>query len=293
VFYTAELAVLPLLGALVPLGVFAVLVQRRVRSWWLLLPLAFATWALVHASGVHATVAGVLLAMTIPAQVRIAPRAFLDRGRGLLLELERASAPGTPLEASPLMNAEQLAAIHTLQAAAADAETPLQRLEHALHTWVAFVIVPLFALANAGVALAGADLAAAATHPVTLGVAAGLVLGKQAGITFFTWLATRTGLAALPQGVTWRHVYGAGWLGGIGFTMSLFIANLAFAAADGPSGTDGAALLAVAKVGILLASLVAGGAGWLILHGGRAAAAGAAPPGPEDGAASRGGSSAA
>ncbi len=94
-------------------------------------------------------------------------------------------------------------------------------------------------------------------HPVALGVAAGLVLGKQLGVTLFAWLAARTGLAALPPGVTWRHIYGAAWLAGIGFTMSLFIANLAF---------DEAALLAPAKVGILAASLVSGGVGWLLLR---------------------------
>ena len=137
---------------------------------------------------------------------------------------------------------------------------PLQRLEHALHPWVAFAIVPLFALANAGVRLEG-DLGAALAEPVTLGVVLGLVLGKQLGVTLGAWLAVRA-RAGRParRGVGWRHVYGAGWLAGIGFTMSLFVADLAFAdPAEAP-------LLAAAKLGILVASLVAGVSGWLILR---------------------------
>jgi Na+:H+ antiporter, NhaA family len=117
--------------------------------------------------------------------------------------------------------------------------------------------MPLFALANAGVSLSG-DLSGAVASSVALGVLAGLVFGKQVGITLFAWLAVRSGLAAVPAGVTWRHLYGASWLAGIGFTMSLFIASLAFG--DSP-------LLSTAKVGILVASLIAGVGGWTILRG--------------------------
>jgi NhaA family Na+:H+ antiporter len=123
---------------------------------------------------------------------------------------------------------------------------------------VAFAIVPLFALANAGVRVEG-DLAAALGNRVTLGVVLGLILGKQIGITLGSWLAVRTGATALPEGVSWRHIYGAGWLAGIGFTMSLFVADLAFA------GAAEAPLLTAAKLGILVASVIAGIAGWLIL----------------------------
>ncbi len=140
-----------------------------------------------------------------------------------------------------------------------DAETPLQRLEHTLHPWVAFVIMPVFALVNAGVAL-HTGLTTALSHAVTLGVIAGLVAGKQLGITLAAWLVIRSGLTTLPSDVTWRHIYGAAWLGGIGFTMSLFIAGLAFA------GTE---LLLEAKVGIMAASILAGSGGWLILRSGR------------------------
>jgi NhaA family Na+:H+ antiporter len=134
------------------------------------------------------------------------------------------------------------------------AEAPLQRIEHRLEYPVAYVIMPIFALANAGVRLGGGNL----THPVSLGIIIGLVLGKQLGITFCVWLIARTGLATLPDNITWRHVYGAGWLAGIGFTMSLFIAGLAF----GPGS-----LLNTAKIGILAGSIFAGVGGWLILRG--------------------------
>ncbi len=126
-------------------------------------------------------------------------------------------------------------------------------MEHALERPVAYGVMPIFALANAGVQFGGGDIG----DPVSLGIIAGLVLGKQLGVTFFTWLNVRLGLASLPSGVTWRHIYGVGWVSGIGFTMSLFISGLAF----GPSE-----LLSTAKVGILAASVIAGVGGWLILR---------------------------
>jgi NhaA family Na+:H+ antiporter len=129
-------------------------------------------------------------------------------------------------------------------------------LEHALHPWVVFAIMPLFALANAGVPL-GASIAETLTSPVTLGIVAGLVIGKQLGITLFAWLAVKSGVSELPTGISWRQVYGAGWLAGIGFTMSLFISDLAF---------SDSSLVGAAKLGILAASLLAGMAGWTILR---------------------------
>src|ERR671916_2693349 len=117
--------------------------------------------------------------------------------------------------------------------------------------------MPLFALANAGVVL-GEGLGGTLLNPVSLGIVAGLLLGKQLGITLFAWLAVKSGISEMPAGVTWLHIYGVGWLAGIGFTMSLFISDLAFA--EGP-------LLDVAKLGILTASLIAGIAGWSIIRG--------------------------
>ncbi|MFQ6113801.1 MAG: Na+/H+ antiporter NhaA, partial [bacterium] len=131
----------------------------------------------------------------------------------------------------------------------------LARMEHALHPWVSFAIVPIFALANAGVTL-GNGISSALSHPIAIGVVLGLVLGKQLGVTLFSWGAVRLGLADLPNSITWRHIYGAGLLGGIGFTMSLFIANLAF---------GNSSLLNTAKIGTLTASFIAAIVGLSIL----------------------------
>ena len=217
--------------------------------------LGIALWAAVFESGVHATVAGVLLALTIPARTRIDPDAFVDKGRQLLREFARAGEHG----ASILTNGARQEALAELEDAVEAAGAPLQRMEHVLHPWVAFAIVPLFALANAGVRIEG-DLGTAFGNRVTLGVVLGLVLGTQLGVTLGAWLAVRSGVTDLPDGVGWRHIYGAGWLAGIGFTMSLFVADLAFA------DPGEAVFLTAAKVGILVASIIAGVGGWLILR---------------------------
>jgi NhaA family Na+:H+ antiporter len=144
--------------------------------------------------------------------------------------------------------------VRALDKACEFVETPLQRLEPALHPWMAFFIMPIFALANAGVKI-GANVGEVLLEPVALGILAGLVAGKQIGITLFSWVSVRLRLASLPTGVGWKHIYGAGWLAGIGFTMSIFIATLAFESED----------LQVAKTAILAASLIAGVGGSLYL----------------------------
>ena len=209
-------------------------------------------WAAFLASGVHATVAGVLVAMTIPSRAVIDADAFVARGRGILTVFDRASRHGGAAHS----NEEQHAALQALEDAIDHVEAPMQRLEHALHPWVAFAILPVFALANAGVDLSG-DIGGLLTESVTLGVLLGLVIGKPFGVTVAAWLAVRMGIAAKPEGVSWRQLHGTGWLAGIGFTMSLFIAALAFG--DGPQ-------LAMAKVGILSASVLAGTIGWVLLR---------------------------
>lgn len=252
-FYTAEISWFSLAvggGFLI-----ALMVANRLgsRSLGVYVLLGIGLWVAFLKSGVHATVAGVLLAMTIPARTRIEPERFLDRGRSVLDRFEGAIEPGRE---NSLINARQQAAVQALETAAEQVQAPLQRLEHSLHSWVAFGIMPLFAFSNAGVVLAG-NVSSALTQPVFLGVVTGLVFGKQLGILFFTWLSVRVGLAVLPVGVTWRHIHGIAWLGGIGFTMSLFIANLAFA---------DPLLLLLAKLAILTASLISGIGGWLWLR---------------------------
>ncbi len=247
-FYTGKIGWGPLALAAVA---FAALVAANCAGVRRPLPyvlIGMVMWVAILKSGVHATLAGVLVAMTIPARPRIDVPAFLASARAILDDLEGAAGD----------QEKRMAAVQALEVACEHVETPLQRLEHALHPWVTFLILPVFALANAGVSLRG-DLAGAFADRIALGVVLGLVLGKQIGIALASWLAVRTGLAALPAGVTWRHIYGAAWLGGIGFTMALFIAGLAF---------EDPAQLARAKTGILAASAVAGAVGWGILRRG-------------------------
>jgi NhaA family Na+:H+ antiporter len=209
-------------------------------------------WLAFLLSGIHATIAGVILAFTVPASSFINPGAFLKRSRYILDRFEQAGEKGENV----LTNEERQAALHALNHATYELEPPLHELEHALHPWVVFAIMPLFALANAGVPLGG-GIAEALTNPVALGIVAGLVIGKQLGITLFAWVAVKSGISELPRGINWRQVYGGGWLAGIGFTMSLFISDLAFP--DSP-------LVDAAKLGILAASLIAGAVGWTILR---------------------------
>jgi NhaA family Na+:H+ antiporter len=207
-FYTDDLNLLMLLAALAPVGVFAALVQHRVRRWWLLIPLAVAAWALVHESGVHATVAGVLLAFTVPV-VRSQAAGGPDAGPGLA-----------------------------------------EHFEHRLRPVSAAVAVPLFALLATGVAIDGASgLARALGDPVALGVVAGLVVGKVVGIVGAAAAVARFTRAELDENLSWLDVLGVGLLGGVGFTVSLLIGELAF----GATGARNAHV----KIGVLVGSLTA------------------------------------
>src|SRR5690606_5118621 len=221
-FYTAEVSLAALgLGAVVLLAL-VVMNRLGVRHPGAYAAVGFFLWAAFLVSGVHATIAGVLLALTVPARTRIDTQEFSARSKEIIAAFDDAGVEGT----SVLTNEGQQAAIQALEDSCEDAQAPLRRLEHGLHVWVAFLIIPLFALANAGVRLSG-DLGAALTHPVTLGVMFGLVLGKPVGIMLASWLAVRSGVAVLPAGVSWQTILGVSCLGGIGFTMSLFVATLA------------------------------------------------------------------
>lgn len=222
--------------------------------------IGIALWLAVLYSGVHATVAGVLLAFTIPSRMRIDEREFLDGARSELDAFDRAAeCDERSGSAMVLTNADSQEALHRLESLVEQAQPPLHRLEKGLHALVAFGIMPIFALANAGVQLPS-DLGSVVASPVTLGVMAGLVIGKPVGITLFAWLAVRFGLAELPGAVAWRTLHGVAWLGGIGFTMSLFVAGLAF------TGADAGVLLDSAKLGVLVASTIAGVVGYILLR---------------------------
>ncbi len=213
------------------LGLVVALQRLGARSVAVYAGLGVLIWLAFLKSGVHPTVAGVLLGLLTPARPVLGRQVLLDVVSDLYARLR----------------GQRGAATH----AAPEAVSPLERLEAALHPWVAFVIMPVFALANAGVAV---EPAAFAT-PVALGVALALIFGKPAGIVLFSWASVRIGLTRLPEGVSWKVLLGAGCLGGIGFTMSLFIAGLAFA---GPMHDE-------AKIGILLGSVVSGTLGCLLL----------------------------
>ncbi len=251
VFYTGDIAWGNLGIGAIFLAVLVVVGRLGIRHPLVYAVLGAAVWLAFLYSGVHATVAGVLVAATIPIRVRVDPAGFLARGRDLLLVFERSGEYGHEDETS----SEQRAILKELEDTAQEMQSPLQRFENALHPWVAFVIMPLFALSNAGVRIEG-DFFAALTHPVTIGIVLGLVIGKQVGVTLFSWAAVRFGFAALPYGVTWLQFYGVALLGGIGFTMSLFITNLAFTTQ---------ALSTEAKIGILLGSAISGVIGYLVL----------------------------
>ncbi len=251
IFYASDLSWLHLAAGAVFLLLLLCANRAGFRHPLPYIVLGLGLWVAFLESGVHATVAGVLLALTIPSSIRMNTRDFLTQGRAFLDSFERA---GVSAQKQHMKDGHR-AAVYALESACEYVESPMQRLEHALYPWVTFVIMPVFGLANAGVVLSG-DLGAAVTHSVSLGVILGLVVGKQVGITLFSWLAIQLGVASLPRSVSWRQIYGAAWLGGIGFTMSIFIANLAFGDTE---------LLPIAKMGILLASLTAGIFGWLIL----------------------------
>lgn len=250
-FYTADLAVDYLVWGAGFMALLMIANAAGVRRALVYGLLGTCLWFVFLKSGVHATIAGVLLAMTIPARTRINAHDFLDRARSVLDAFDRADD-----KPSETIDSDQQSAIDTLEEACEQIETPMQRFEHTLHPWVTFFIMPVFALANAGVVLEG-DIGSALGHPTTLGIIIGLFFGKQIGVTLFAWLAVKVGWALLPTSVSWKQIYGVALLGGIGFTMSLFVAGLAFG--------EGV-LLAASKVGILAASLLSGIVGYIVLR---------------------------
>ena len=250
IFYTGDIDWHAMqMAGLCLLGLIA-LNRLRVRSLIPYLAVGVALWFFVHESGIHATVAGILVAFAIPVRTRIDAAEYSAKARGLLDAFDE----GETGDRAVLTSKRQQEAVFALERASGDVTAPLLRLEHALHGLSAFVVMPLFAFANAGVTLGGLS-----ADRVTLAVFLGLAVGKPLGITGAAFLAVRSGLASLPQGVSWTALHGCAWLGGIGFTMSLFIAALAF---------EGTGLLDSAKIGILGASAVAGIIGAIVVRRG-------------------------
>jgi len=262
-FYTDHVNLLAL-GAVAGLVVLLFLAVRLTARWYsLYILLGIGVWAAMLASGVHATVAGILVALVIPVRAGIEPDQFLEAILDKVGWLQQA----TLTRDSMVRDREQMAAIEDIGSATLDFLPAGFALERYLHPVTAFFILPVFALFNAGVRLDG-RIQEALLQPVSLGIVLGLFFGKQVGITLTSFVAVKTGQAELPAGVTLGQLYGASLLGGIGFTMSIFVAGLAFP--EGP-------LLAAAKLGILAASAISGVVGFvvlkIILSGKQAAAA--------------------
>ena len=252
IFYTEKLSFLHLGLAGGTVAMLFVFNALRFRHPLFYLVPGAALWLFVLESGIHATIAGVLLAATVPASARVNPKRFIKATHHALEHFEKAGDDGsTPRESS-----EQRAAAFAIRANVNHILPPLHRMEHALGAWCAFFIIPIFALANAGLVLGG-NFGKMVTDPVTLGVFFGLCIGKPIGVVGFCWIACKLNLAALPPLTTWRHIIGAGCLAGIGFTMALFIAGLAFKADQ--------LHLDASKLGILGASVVSTIAGLSIL----------------------------
>ncbi|MCA0932236.1 Na+/H+ antiporter NhaA [Lutimonas saemankumensis] len=208
-------------------------------------------WIAFIYSGVHATIAGVLIALTIPARTKISENDYIDK-LGRYLEKFKKENPDTN---STLLTKGQVHVISEIEDLSKKAHTPLQKLEHALHPVTAYFILPVFALSNAGVHIDG-SIDDMLIHPISLGIIAGLVLGKFLGIALFSKLMVRMKIAALPEGVNWNQIYGVAFLAGIGFTMSMFISDLAF---------KDDSFKQIAKVGIMGASLLSALIGMLWL----------------------------
>lgn len=252
-FYTQQLAFDWLATATVLVLLLAVLNIIGVRRVLPYFAVGLLLWYALLQSGIHATLAGVLCAFAMPARSKYDPGLFSARIKELLGRYDASIQSGTNI-----MTNEKLHTIaQTLESGARGVQTPLQHLEHVLHLPVAFLVIPIFAMFNAGIPLHVDELSETLTHPVMQGVTVGLVLGKFVGITGACWLALRFGIGQLPSGTRFSQIAAVSLLGGIGFTMSIFIAELGFAGQEKS--------LLMAKTGVLAASVLSGvlGYAWL------------------------------
>lgn len=254
-FYTQELRLDALFAAGTISALLFLLNRGGIRAplpYWLLGTLL---WLAFLASGIHATIAGVVLAFMIPARPKYTAHEFDTRLEELRDAMREESLNDSLSDA---FSDHRLTAIaESAEQAATRVQSPLQRIEHGLNPWVTYLVIPIFALSNAGIDFAEFDLGGAFASPLTQGILLGLVLGKFLGITLFSYAAVTLGLGRLPTGVSWMQLAGAGWLGGIGFTMSLFIGQLAF---DDPQAIN------LVKLGVLAASVISAviGVAWLL-----------------------------
>ncbi len=249
IFYAESVSFEALGMAVLLLGVIVAMRRTGVQGVNAYFIVGALFWVAVLKTGVHATIAGVVLGLLTPASPYFTKSTYAESMGSLVTGFREALAEGDEDRAEMLLGqAEQLTE---------GTEAPLERLERLLHPLTSFAVVPLFALANAGLDLSGGILGDSMSSPITLGIILGLVIGDPLGIVGFSWVAVRLGITSLPTGMRWAHMVGVGLLGGMGFTVSLFITGLAF---------EDAELISEAKVGILAASVIAGLAGYAFLR---------------------------
>ncbi|MFX1536777.1 MAG: Na+/H+ antiporter NhaA [Promethearchaeota archaeon] len=249
IFYSSNIQVLGIILGAIILGLLIFTNRINIINPIVYGILGIALWFMILQSGIHATIAGVLVAFCVPAKNRIDADQFVAESLFIIEEFQTMGKCGD----SVLLNPRQQSAIKTLETACQKVEAPLQRFERNLHFWVGYAILPIFIFANAGVFIGDVPVT---IHPIELGIFFGLVIGKPLGITLGTWIAIKTGITSLPRGLTWTHIIGVAALAGIGFTMSLFIGGLAI--------TD-PTLIVMMKFSILVASLVSATIGIFIL----------------------------
>jgi NhaA family Na+:H+ antiporter len=250
VFYSDSLRWSLIGMAFLLLAILFFLSYRGIYSRFLLLIFGAVIWLLFLKAGIHPTIAGVLLALTVPIRQRINMKTYVDRLCDIVDEIRDADD-----DARPILSKKQIQEIDNMEDWTEQVQSPLQHLEHRLHNWVAYLVMPLFALSNAGIVLrgnSGLDLGLAGIIMICL------LAGNLAGITLFSWIGIKLGLSELPEGVNFRQVVGIALLAGVGFTMSIFVANLAFFGQ--PAQLDSA------KAGVLAGSLLAGSLGYLVLR---------------------------
>lgn len=250
VFYSSNIQ-WDLIGyAMVLFAGVSFLSYKEVYSQYFYFIIGFLVWLLFLKSGVHPTIAGILMAFTIPINRRVNISEYLESVKKQLLIFKENKATS-----SQLLTNDQIHAIDAIESCSEKVHSPLQHLEHNLHGWVSYLIMPIFALANAGVIISFKGLEGA-TH-IVFNIAAALILGNTIGIFLLSYIGVKLKLADLPESVTFKQLLAAGMLGGVGFTMSLFIANLAY---------EDESLVAAAKMGIIIGSLIAGSIGYLVLR---------------------------
>ena len=253
-FYTEELN-LPALATAAGMLTLLVTLNRGGVRWSLpYILIGVVLWVAMLKSGVHATLAGIFLAFTIPMRPKYDPQRFLTHIDEMVGQIRQAYRR----EENIIINDELRSRVQALGEGARLVQAPAQLLERKMHLPSAYLVIPIFSLANAGIPIDWSSLGSIITHPVSVGITGGLVIGKLLGIVGFCWVAVKLGLTTLPQGLNFKHMIGVGLMGGIGFTMSIFIAELGF--------THYPQDLLMAKTGILLASALAGVSGFIWLY---------------------------